>query len=66
MANQSARKKKRRTAWQYSRPMGTLPALIALIGAAALLLTWLVQSAPLFTRRASADSAQGGLASARS
>ena len=41
--------------------MGALPAVIALIGAAALLLTWLLQSAPLFTRRASADSAAGGL-----
>jgi hypothetical protein len=41
--------------------MGALPAVIALIGAAAILLTWLLQSAPLFTRKASADSAAGSL-----
>ena len=37
--------------------MGSLPAIIVLIGAAALLLTWLLQSVPLFNRKASADDA---------
>ena len=61
MANQSAKKKKRRSAWRPARSMGPLPAAIALIGAVAMLLTWLLQSSPLFTLRASADNRAGGL-----
>ena len=61
MANQSSRKKKKRSAWQQTRPMGSLPAVIALIGAAALVLTWLLQSAPLFTLRANAGAQSNGL-----
>ena len=61
MANQSARKKNRKSAWQHTRPMGSLPALIVLVGAAAMLLTWLLQSIPIFTRKVGADVAAVGL-----
>ena len=48
MAKQSS-KKNSKPAWQPRRSLGTLPGLIALIGAAALAVTWLAQSSPLFT-----------------
>jgi len=41
--------------------MGSLPAVVALIGAAAMLLTWLLQSSPLAARRAGASAEAGGL-----
>ena len=48
MAKQSS-KKNSKPAWQPRRSMGTLPGLIALIGVAALAVTWLAQSSPLLT-----------------
>ncbi len=48
MAKQSS-KKNSKPAWQLKRPMGKLPGLIALIGAAAMAVAWLAQSSPLLT-----------------
>ena len=41
--------------------MGPLPAVIALIGAAALLVTWLLQTSPLVAGRKGASAEAGGL-----
>ena len=41
--------------------MGSLPAVIVLIGVAAMVLTWLLQSAPLFNRRSGAQGESAGL-----
>ncbi len=57
MAKKSSKKKN--NLWQRKRPMGTLPGIIALIGAAALLLTYFAQTGSLFTREASADASDG-------
>ncbi len=60
MANQpQSTKKNSRPAWQPKRPMGALPGVIALIGAAALLLTWLAQSSPLLTGSSRAAAKSG-------
>ena len=58
MAKQSP-KVNRNAAWQSRRPMGALPGLVALIGAAALLVTWLLQSSALLG--VPARAAGGGL-----
>lgn len=56
MAKQTPSKKRKNTPWQARRPLGALPGLIALIGVAALAVTWLFQSLPVF---AGAPAAQG-------
>ena len=60
MANQSS-KKNSKPAWQARRPMGSLPGIIALIGVAALLVTWLVQNSALGQNPARASGAESGL-----
>ena len=60
MANQSS-KKNSKPAWQARRPMGSLPGIIALIGVAALLVTWLVQNSALGRNPARASGAESGL-----
>ena len=61
MANKTSKKKIRNTAWQRRHSMGALPAVIALIGAVALLATWLLQRSPLAAPRAIAAAGEGGL-----
>ena len=61
VANRSTKNKRKNTAWQRSRPMGAMPAVIALIGVAALALTWLAQSAPFFALKQGASAAGSGL-----
>ena len=56
MAKQTPNKKKKKSPWQSRRPLGALPGVIALIGAAALAVTWFSQSLPVF---AGAPAAQG-------
>jgi len=48
--------------WRSRHSMGTLPGVIALIGAAALLLTWLAQSSPLLSGAAArTETGESGL-----
>ncbi len=52
-------KKNSKPAWQPRRSAGALPGIIALIGAAALLLTWLMQSSPLLTGGGKSNGGSG-------
>lgn len=60
MANQFP-KKNSKPAWQARRPMGALPGVIALIGAVALLVTWLAQNSALGRNPARASGGESGL-----
>ncbi len=57
--NGTHKKKSKHNAWQRRRPMGALPGLIALIGVAALAVTWLAQGAPLLAGSAGASGETG-------
>ncbi|MBQ3424004.1 MAG: lamin tail domain-containing protein, partial [Clostridia bacterium] len=61
MANHSSGSGKKSAPWHRPRPMGSLPGLIALIGAVALLVTWLLQSSALTGRIGSASAGDSGL-----
>lgn len=59
MAKQTQSKKSKKSSWQRRRSMGAMPGIIALVGAAALALTWLAQGAPLLAGHAGATAGEG-------
>ena len=59
MAKRSTNKKKNNTAWRRRSPVGSLPGVIVLIGVAAMVLTWLIQS--IVPGSGSAGAADDGL-----